>query len=99
PRVGIGWTIPGTRTSLRASTGMFYQGFGTALFEPTVLVNGQRQHDIVVVNPAFPDPFAGGAVASSLPPAVTRARADLVLPSSRRISFGMVQPIHTWATF
>jgi hypothetical protein len=97
PRLGVGWTIPRTKTTLRVSTGMFYQGFTPALFEPTVVVNGQRQHDIIVVNPAFPDPFAGGAVASTLPAAITRARPDLVLPSSRRVSFGVVQPI-AWAT-
>jgi hypothetical protein len=98
PRLGIGWTIPGTRTSLRANAGTFYQGLTAALYEPTVIVDGQRQHDVVVVGPAFPAPYAGGALASTLPPAVTRAAANLALPLSRRFSFGVVQPILASAT-
>jgi hypothetical protein len=93
PRVSANWTPSASyRTSFSASVSVAQQPFVGSLYEQTLLVNGLRQRDIVITNPAYPDPFAGGN-ASLRVPGVIRARDDLRMPMSRRASFNVDQPI------
>jgi hypothetical protein len=59
PRLGLNWTIiPSRKTAIRASAGMFRQGYDAGIYEQTILVNGVDQRDIVIANPGYPDPFS-----------------------------------------
>jgi hypothetical protein len=93
PRLGVNWTPSAKwRTSLRAGFSVSYQPFQEDLFEQTLLVNGVRQSDLVIESPAYPDPLQGGLVFDGRPPGIIRADRGLVMPSTRRLTFGVDQP-------
>jgi hypothetical protein len=61
PRGGISWSpFADGKTTFRAGAGIFYDWFTPLLYEQTLRVDGQRQRNIVVLNPGFPDPLIGG---------------------------------------
>lgn len=94
PRVGVNWTPSAKwRTTLRASAGVFHQYFDGGSYEQTIRVNGQQQRDLVMSNPGYPDPFEGGVLESARPLGIIRARPDLSMPYTRRITIGVDQPI------
>jgi hypothetical protein len=65
PRLGLTWA-PGTdgRTTVRTSWGVFYNWLGSNVYEQTLRVNGVRQQEITIVNPAYP--ALGGDLAVSV---------------------------------
>src|SRR4029453_10402915 len=94
PRVGVNWTPWATRkTTIRGAYSGGFQTLQGSTYEQTVLVNGARQRDLVISSPTFPDPLLGGVEAAQLPPGIIRADSRLQLPSTRRVSFGLDQPI------
>ncbi|HXE79209.1 MAG TPA: TonB-dependent receptor [Vicinamibacterales bacterium] len=84
PRVGFTWS-PGAWT-FRGGWGVFNEWYDASLHEQTLLVDGVNQQDLVVLNPGYPDPFAG-AEADVLPPSVIRA-GDLDMPWVSQASIG-----------
>ena len=60
PRFGVTWApIAGGQTTLRASTGIFYDWLPTATYEQSLRVDGVRQQEMNIFDPSYPDP--GGA--------------------------------------
>jgi hypothetical protein len=97
PRASISWTLPGRKTTLRSSIGVWPQFFEGGLYEQTLWANGQQQRDIVISNPGFPDPFAGGIPLASQPPSIVRAHPDIVMPYTRRVGVGVDRTLTSWA--
>ena len=97
PRASISWTLPGRKTTLRSSIGVWPQFFEGGLYEQTLWANGQQQRDIVISNPGFPDPFLGGIPLASQPPSIVRAHRDIVMPYTRRVSAGVDRTLTNWA--
>jgi hypothetical protein len=97
PRASISWTLPGRRTTLRSSVGVWPQFFESGLYEQTLWANGLQQRDIVIANPGYPDPFLGGIPLAGQPPSIVRAHPDLAMPYTRRVSFGVDRTLATWA--
>ena len=97
PRASISWTVPGRKTTLRSSIGVWPQFFEGGLYEQTLWANGLQQRDIVISNPGFPDPFFGGIPLAAQPPSIVRAHPDLVMPYTRRVSVGADRTLTTWA--
>ena len=94
PRVGISWTPAArARTVLRASVGIFHSPLDDGTYRQTLLVNGRRQSDLVIASPGYPDPFSAGVTMAATPPSIIRARANLGMPSNRRYSLGVDQPL------
>jgi hypothetical protein len=84
PRAGFTWSPFKTgRTTVRGGGGIFYEWLEAEVYEQTLRVNGTQQRDLVITNPGYPDPFAGGASQEVLPPSGYLLASDLVLP--RRI--------------
>jgi hypothetical protein len=81
PRGGVTWSpFKNGKTTVRAGGGLFYEWLDADTFEQTLRVDGTRQHDLVIVNPGYPDPFAGGASQQVLPPSRYQLADGLVQP-------------------
>src|SRR5262249_18684131 len=80
----------------RASYGMFYNWLNAAIYEQTLRVDGFRQRDLFIVNPAYPDPGPGGKVSTTnrylLGPDVQMVRVQ-------RVSAGIDQTINAKVRF
>jgi hypothetical protein len=62
PRFGLAWApLKDRKLTLRAGGGLFYTRLTGGVFSNTLRYNGQNQRSLVIRNPLFPDPFAGGA--------------------------------------
>ncbi|MCC7415742.1 MAG: carboxypeptidase regulatory-like domain-containing protein [Acidobacteria bacterium] len=98
PSVSASWTpIPGRRTTLRASYAVFHDAFGASLYEQTLRVNGQQQSDLVISDPGYPDPLAGGVARAARPPGIIRTSPELDAPSTRRLRIGVDHALAPWA--
>jgi Carboxypeptidase regulatory-like domain len=89
PRFGWVWSpLKSGRVTLRGGTGLFYDWFAAQVYEQTLRVDGQRQRDLVVANPSFPNPFIGGV--QTIPPASRiQTDPDLQIPYIIQTSFGV----------
>jgi hypothetical protein len=97
PRGSLTWSpFKSNRTTFRAGAGIFYDWYDTSLYETTLQLDGARQRDEIVRNPGYPNPFSGGTLADPLPPSVTRASSDLVMPTVKRVSFGVEHAATGW---
>ena len=64
PRFGFTWSpFKSGRTSIRMSTGIFYDWVSTSIYEQTLRLDGFRQREVNVVDPSYPDPGLDGFVA------------------------------------
>jgi hypothetical protein len=73
------------------------QYFTASLYEQTVWANGLQQRDVVISNPAFPDPFLGGTPLASQPPSIVRAHPAIGIPYTRRALVGLDHTLSPWA--
>jgi hypothetical protein len=89
PRLGWVWSpLKSGRVTIRGGAGIFYDWFAAQTFEQTLRVDGQRQRDLVVANPSFPDPFTGGV--QTIPPASRiQTDPDLQIPYIIQSSIGV----------
>jgi Carboxypeptidase regulatory-like domain/TonB dependent receptor len=63
PRFGATWApFASGKTTLRGSAGIFYDWLPTTAYDQSLRVDGVHQQEINIVDPAFPDPGAGGAI-------------------------------------
>jgi hypothetical protein len=89
PRFGLTWSPDKAGTvTVRAGAGLFYDWFDAGTYEQTLRVNGQRQSDLVVLNPGFPNPFSAGA-AILLPPGRIQSDPFMRMPSVAMASIGV----------
>jgi hypothetical protein len=74
PRFGFVWSpFKKGNVTIRGGSGIFYDWIGSQIYEQTLRVNGQRQRDLIVANPSYPNPFIGGI--QTIPPA-SRIQTD-----------------------
>ncbi len=89
PRFGFVWSPKKSGTiTVRGGSGIFYDWFAAQVYEQTLRVDGERQRDLVVANPSFPNPFIGGV--QTIPPA-SRIQSDpnLQIPYIIQSSIGL----------
>jgi hypothetical protein len=93
PRLGATWSpFRSGTTTFRGGVGIFYDWYEAQIYEQTLRVDGVRQSDIVVQNPGFPDPFAGGDVVV-LPSSRLVQADDLTLPRTVRSTIAVEQTL------
>jgi hypothetical protein len=89
PRFGVTWApFAGGQTTLRGSAGIFYDWLPTSTYDQALRVDGFRQQELNILNPAFPDPGTIGVV-----PPVNRylLGSDFRAPRTTRFSAGIEQ--------
>jgi hypothetical protein len=92
PRAGFTWSpFKSGKTTVRAGGGLFYDWLESETFEQTLRVDGERQQDLVIVNPGYPDPFSGGQSQEILPPSKYMLAEGLVLPKRAMFLFAVTQ--------
>jgi hypothetical protein len=85
PRVAIAYS-PGQATVLRGGGGLYYQRLNFGMVENQRRFDGTRQYEIVIDNPSYPDPFAGGTIRESL----TSVRVTDPGLEATRLAIGML---------
>jgi hypothetical protein len=91
PRFGLTWApFRGGATALRASWGIFYDWLPMNTYEQTLRVNGFRQQELNITDPAFPLPGDVGTI-----PPINRylLGQDLRAPRNSRASVGVDQTL------
>jgi hypothetical protein len=88
PRVGVTWapTAAGT-TTLRASWGIFHDWVPVNTYEQTLRVDGVRQQEIDLANPAYPD--LGDLALTAAPVNRYQFGDQVALPRLARVSAGI----------
>ncbi|HTV01020.1 MAG TPA: TonB-dependent receptor, partial [Luteitalea sp.] len=87
PRVGATWTATEDgRTIVRGGFGLYFdQGFNNISGN---ISNSARSNLVTVLNPGYPDPYAGGTIAATKP-SITVAAPVFTTPSTRTTSLGV----------
>ena len=81
PRFSFTWSpFANGKTTVRGGAGIFYEWLESEIYEQSLRVDGTRQQEVVVTNPGYPDPFAGGAAQRVLPASRYVLSDDLVMP-------------------
>ena len=90
PRASVSWTPGGEGpTTLTAGIGVFNDWYQAGIYEQTLQLDGTRQRDLIIRDPAFPDPFAGEGVDIELPPpSIIRETDEIAMQTSQRVSLG-----------
>ena len=90
PRVSISWTPRANGpTTVTAGIGVFNEWYSPDVFEQTLQLDGSRQRDLIVRDPAFPDPFGDEGAIELPPPSIIREDGSIDLQTSQRISLGV----------
>jgi hypothetical protein len=89
PRFGFVWSpLKSGRITFRGGAGIFYDWFAAQTYEQTLRVDGQRQRDLVITNPGYPNPFNGG-MQTVLPPSRIQVDPELQIPYIIQSSIAM----------
>jgi hypothetical protein len=92
PRAGFTWSpFKSGKTTIRGGGGIFYDWLESSTYEQVLRVDGFRQQDLIIQNPGFPDPFAGGAEQTVLPTSKYLLAPGLVMPQRAIALVGVTQ--------
>jgi hypothetical protein len=87
PRAGFSWNPFGAKTAIRGGYGLFHDWLAADLYDQSLRVDGVAQRDLLILDPGYPDPFAG-ASAVVLPGGRVRIDPALHMPSVQQFSIG-----------
>jgi len=100
PRLSLAWA-PGRRpnTLLRAGAGIFYDRLGSGAVRDAHLLDGVRLRRLLLVNPGYPDPFAGEAASVLEPASLVRLAGNLRAPYLIHYGLGISRQLAAKTTF
>ena len=94
PRASLTWSpFKNGRTTIRGGGGIFYEWLESEVYEQVLRVDGVRQQDLVITDPGFPDPFAGGSAQQVLPASRYELADGLVMPKRVMANVGISQQL------
>lgn len=89
PRFGFVWSPKKSGAiTIRGGAGIFYDWFAAQTYEQTLRVDGERQRDLVIANPSYPNPFIGG-IQTVPPPSRIQSDPNLQIPYIIQSSIGI----------
>jgi hypothetical protein len=90
PRLGFSLAPWGSQTTaVRGGYGLFHDWYESSLYDQTLRVDGERQKDILIMFPGYPDPYAGGTETVILPSGRIVASPDVKMPQVHQGSVGV----------
>jgi hypothetical protein len=91
PRLGISRAFGRNRTNIRAGYGWFYGWMPAHIEEETIrLSQGSTEEEVIIRDPAYPDPFGTGTLTTRRDPPTRLTLADSAeLPRWQRTSVGI----------
>ncbi|MGC8792327.1 MAG: hypothetical protein ACP5U2_02925 [Bryobacteraceae bacterium] len=94
PRFSLAWA-PGRRprTVLRAGAGIFFDALSSSTVREARLYDGVKLRQILIVNPRFPEPWAGGASQVPDTPNLVRLAPEMRAPYSVHASFSISRQV------
>ena len=83
------------RTVLRGGVGLFYDWYDAQTYEQTLRVDGERQSEVAIRNPGFPDPYLAvpGSSITVLPSGRIVQSSDLSMPSFLRANVAVERSV------
>jgi hypothetical protein len=94
PRFAVTWApFKSGKTTLRGSTGIFYDWLDQFTYEQTLRVDGLRQRELEISNPAYPDPGNLGSVGAVPPTSRYLLSPDWQMPRNVRFTGAADQAI------
>src|SRR5207245_2115963 len=93
PRGGIVWSpFKSGKTTIRAGAGMFFDWLDAQAYEQGVQLDGTHQQIEAILQPGYPDPFAGG-LALALPAGRVQFAENLTQPTLEEVMVGVEQTL------
>jgi outer membrane receptor protein involved in Fe transport len=90
PRASLAWSPrKDGKTIVRAGAGVFYDRSGVGPIANLMLHDGATLRSFTILNPSYPDPFAGGLTLAGVPTNVTRLASDIQIPYSVQYSINV----------
>ncbi len=87
PRASLAWSPrKDGKTIVRAGAGLFYDRSGVGPVANLMLHDGTTLRSFTILNPSYPDPFAGGVTLANVPTNITRLASDIQIPYSFQYS-------------
>jgi hypothetical protein len=96
PRVTLSYQLSKTSV-LRLGAGTFHQTFSINNFQQLQQLDGSHQTQIVIRNPSFPDPFAGG-IQQTVPASLRAKSPELVASYTNNMSVSLEKSLKSGAT-
>jgi hypothetical protein len=87
PRLSLAWSpFRSGHTTVRAGWGLFADWLSAAIYEQSIVVDGVRQHDVLLIRPSYPDPNLSGEAGQR---ERYRLADGLALPGSTGVGVGI----------
>jgi hypothetical protein len=92
PRASFAWAM-GKRTVLRGGTGIFYERGGDGIIRDVLRSRDDRLIRILLVDPAYPDPFASELQAADVPRSLVTLVPDVRMPFTWQYGIGIERQV------
>jgi hypothetical protein len=96
PRVSLSYQL-NKATIVRLGAGLFHQDFSIANYLQLQQLNGINQTQILIRQPSYPNPYAGG-IAQSVPPSLRVMANGMVTTHTNNISGSVERQLNTRST-